>query len=302
MKFNYFISTTCFDKNSPEDNCSFKKFKKYGIEFSGGKFMDSAAITDTINRFYVNNRKKILIHNYFPPAENDFVLNLASGDDKIILQCFELIEKAVRLCVKYGIPYYSLHPGFLYDALPKSTGYFEFDRKTRLSYGKSLENLILNFKSAHEIAKRHGVKLAVENLFENPSILRTKKRIRSSLNCTFEEMDRALSGLPENTGLLLDLGHLNMSSKYFGFDKVNFLERIIAKYGSRIFELHISSNNGDFDQHLAPETDDWQLKALDLFKSCPGADGTGLNITLEARRLPESSLLKTMNLLENFNK
>lgn len=302
MKFNYFISTTCFDKNFPEEGSSLGNFKGYGIEFSGGKVMDSAALADTLNRFYVNNGKKILIHNYFPPAENDFVLNLASGDGRIIRQSFELIGKAISLCEKYGVRYYSLHPGFLYDALPQSNGYFEFDMKTGLPYGKSLENLTLNFKSVHEIAKGHGIRLAVENLFENPSILKTEKRIRSSLNCTFEEMDRTLSGLPEDTGLLLDLGHLNMSAKYFSFDRMDFLERIISKYGSRIFELHISSNNGDFDQHFAPEPDDWQLKALRLFESCPGVDGNGINITLEARRLPESSLLKTMNLLENYNK
>ena len=53
------------------------------------------------------------------------------------------------------------------------------------------------------------------------------------------------------------------------FDKDEFLKKIVDKYGDRIFEIHISENDGVRDLHSRIYKDSWQLKALGYFKKLP---------------------------------
>ena len=67
----------------------------------------------------------------------------------------------------------------------------------------------------------------------------------------------------ENIGLLLDLGHLNIASNYLGFDKYTFLDELFNKFSHKIFEIHMSGNNGTVDNHSVNEIDSWQIKFLE---------------------------------------
>ena len=67
--------------------------------------------------------------------------------------------------------------------------------------------------------------------------------------------------VPKKTGLLLDLGHLNISSNLLKFDKNLFLDNFLSG-GERLIEVHISENNGLKDEHLALTDDSWQLTAI----------------------------------------
>ena len=70
--------------------------------------------------------------------------------------------------------------------------------------------------------------------------------------CSFEEIDEILN-IPfikkSNLGIILDLGHLNISSNILNFDK-NFLNKIIDLHSDKIYEVHISENQGEFDTHV----------------------------------------------------
>ena len=71
----------------------------------------------------------------------------------------------------------------------------------------------------------------------------------------------------KKTGLLLDLGHLNISSNLLKFDKNLFLDNFLSEFGERLIEVHISENNGLKDEHLALTDDDsWQLTAIKKIK------------------------------------
>ena len=59
--------------------------------------------------------------------------------------------------------------------------------------------------------------------------------------------------------MLLDLGHLNISSNLLKFDKNLFLDNFLSEFGERLIEVHISENNGLKDEHLALTDDSWQL-------------------------------------------
>ena len=71
--------------------------------------------------------------------------------------------------------------------------------------------------------------------------------------------------VPKKTGLLLDLGHLNISSNLL-IENL-FLDNFLSEFGERLIEVHISENNGLKDEHLALTDDSWQLTAIKKIKS-----------------------------------
>lgn len=294
-KSRIFLSTTCFQYNVLENPDRMPSFVE-GVELSGNlPYYGDDSLEKLLDSF--SGRTNLLIHGYFPAPEKSLVLTFSSRDKSVMKSSFALAEKAFRLCKKYNIPYYSFHPGFLFDGYAKPNGHFAFHMETGLSYDEALSTFLENFNALHEIAVKYGIALAVENLFENDSILGGGGR-RSSLNCSFEEFDNILGKLPSNSGILLDLGHLNISANYLGFSRYDYIDMMIGKYGDRIYELHLSSNNGYFDEHLPLGEDDWQMEVLNKFMVCPGIGGNGLNITVESRKCDDNVLKKTVNLIQ----
>ncbi|GEM_PF-1432352 len=295
-KRRIYISSTCFLYNVLEDPSRIPAFVD-GIEFSGNfQYYPIREIENMLDN--IATKTPILIHGYFPAPKKSFVLTFSSRDKTTTEKSFEMAESAFMLCKRYNLSYYSFHPGYLLDAYEKPDGHFGFHLKSEISYECAFSTFVGNFEKLHKIAAKYGITLVVENLFENDSILGGKGR-RSSLNCTFEEFDALLQKLPDDTGILLDLGHLNMSANYFSFCREGYIDKMISKYGDRIYELHISSNNGIFDQHLAPNSGDWQLDILKIFRDCPGNRGEGLNITLEARKSEDEALESAAKLINN---
>ena len=294
-KNRIFLSTTCFLYNVLENPNKIPAFVE-GVELSGNfPYYGEDRLEKLLDNF--SRHTDILVHGYFPAPEESFILTFSSRDKSVTEKAFSLAEKALGLCKKYNIPYYSFHPGFLFDGYAKSSGHFAFHMETGLSYEDALSTFVENFNVLHEIAEKYGIVLAVENLFENDSILGGGGK-RSSLNCSFEEFDDILGRLPSDTGILLDLGHLNISVNYLGFSRCDYIDSLTKKYGDRIYELHLSSNNGFFDEHLPIAEDDWQMEALEKFSTCPGISGNGVNITVEARKCEDNVLKKTIDLIQ----
>ena len=52
-----------------------------------------------------------------------------------------------------------------------------------------------------------------------------------------QQIDDLMHSLPK-VGLLLDLGHMNISSRLMGFDR-KILDEYLTKYGDRLLEVHI---------------------------------------------------------------
>jgi sugar phosphate isomerase/epimerase len=105
----------------------------------------------------------------------------------------------------------------------------------------------------------------VENLF--PSLARN-----SSINCNFEQISDLMDNLPKEVGLLLDLGHMNISSKIMEFDRFEFLDKYLSKYGDRLREIHISENSGLKDEHRALDINSWQYDAIKLISQIKTSD------------------------------
>ena len=64
--------------------------------------------------------------------------------------------------------------------------------------------------------------------------------------------------LPKNVGLLLDVGHLNVSAKTLKFDRIEF----IKKTNKWIRGYQLSENNGIDDQNKKIKLKSWFFKFL----------------------------------------
>ena len=53
-----------------------------------------------------------------------------------------------------------------------------------------------------------------------------------------------MSLVDKNVGILIDLGHLNISSKIYSFNKMECLEKILDNYSDKIKQINISDTNG----------------------------------------------------------
>ncbi|WP_163327885.1 sugar phosphate isomerase/epimerase family protein [Desulfurobacterium thermolithotrophum] len=90
-------------------------------------------------------------------------------------------------------------------------------------YDTWLKTAIETFKY---IAERSSCKIALENVFDEVP----------------DHLERLLKELPENVGVCIDIGHLNLFSE-------KPVEFWIEKFKDRIFEFHIHDNNGKKDEH-----------------------------------------------------
>lgn len=292
MDEEIYISTSAFQQDILEESWDAAPYGIRKIEFSGGKHSGYERAVKGIERLLGVGVTNVLIHNYFPIPEESFVLNFASGNPAILEQSFSLARRALSLCSRFGIPYYSFHPGYLADGYEKRDGHFGFSSGVFAPYHQALSRFRESADRLLEMASAQGVGIAVENLFPAPG------NVQTSLNCSMEEVEEILCTVPEEVGLLLDLGHLNVTAHYLGIDRQGFVDLLRARFSRRIVELHLSGNNGLQDEHLPNPPGDWQLEALKGFALCPGWDGRGVNVTLEARRLDPNTLRATKARIE----
>jgi sugar phosphate isomerase/epimerase len=91
-----------------------------------------------------------------------------------------------------------------------------------------LEKSLLTWRPLHERASAMGMKIAIENIFEDEP---------SNLRLLMEKMDS------DNFGICFDTGHCNLFSRVPLSDWLEALNPYIA-------ELHLHDNDGSADQHL----------------------------------------------------
>jgi len=84
------------------------------IELSGGTRYYDGCESDLIElqkKYDLN----FLIHNYFPPPKDPFILNLASLDRGIYEKSLQHLQKALRLTRRLGGKQFGFHGGFFVD-------------------------------------------------------------------------------------------------------------------------------------------------------------------------------------------
>jgi len=223
-------------------------------------------------RQYHQRPMRYLIHNYFPPSRRPFVLNLASIDPETLSRSRDHCRRALDLAAELEIPFYSVHAGSAMHARPEELGRPLTHRAhpdIQRAYGLFVESLAM----LCAYAGARGVRLLVENHVVAPFNL-VEGRNTFLFATTAEQVLTLMRDVSSpHLGLLVDVGHVNVTAHSLGFDRAAFIEQVAP----HIEAFHLSANDGLVDQNIAFTSEAW---FLDCLRDFPEA-----TITIESYQL-----------------
>lgn len=151
----------------------------------------------------------------------------------------ELIERSIIGAGIMGVKWLVIHPGTVHDG-------------TWYSYQKSVQANVVAYKKYGELAAKHNVGIALENMLEPKKGRRYAVAVDELLEL-YEILDD-----PKTFGICWDTGHAHLA----GINQ----EAALKQIGSRLKATHIADNRGEWDDHIAPYfgTIEWEpiMKAL----------------------------------------
>ena len=225
-----------------------------------------------------------IVHHYFPPPKEPFIVNLASQSKQILEKSIDQMKKSIDFCADFNINFFSFHAGFRVD--PDINLKFSFNNITE--YEKSFNIFKESVVKIVDYAERRSVKVAIENnvLSEYNLICGQNKLL---LMCESWEFERLFNEITSNNlGVLLDIGHLKVTSNLLGFDADEFIDKLKDK----TFAVHVHENNGRVDEHKCFREGDWSLYIVNThFKN------RGIPIVLECKCHDERELETALMLL-----
>ena len=217
------------------------------------------------NHIYEKNFKKIiqqynfrfLVHNYFPIPKKSFVVNIASLNKHVRTISIQHVKKAINFCQSTNSELYTIHPGFLVDPINASRTKNNYDfiwdnNNLNGNYNLAFNNMLSSLKKIVHFAKRKKIKVAIETegSFKKKNLLLMQKPAE------YKELFKYFK--PNDLGVNLNIGHLNLASKAFKFSKFEFVKKL-KQY---ILAIELSHNNGIEDQHLPLKRNEWYWKII----------------------------------------
>jgi len=174
------------------------------------------------------NNLNILLHNFSPPSEDNFFLNLSDENKTKREKTKDFIKERIKLTKKLGSDYYSFHAGFRVDYV---IGIHEYE--SRISDELAISLFIKELKEIVNFAEKEKIHIGVEN---HVAILENKDNMilygLENWKKIFKEIET------EYLHLHLDLGHLKITSKEHSFDYNKFLEL----FGDKVIGMHVHDN------------------------------------------------------------
>ena len=155
-------------------------------------------------------------------------INIASPNPSLRRFMLRKLEKSILYAHQLGCRLWVFHPG-----LKTGVSFFYPGLDWRLNLG-SIRTLL-------EVARRHGVEIAIENVPEPyPYLMKS-----------VDDFSRFYDELGEDIGFVLDIGHANLNHQ---------IEDFIAQLPDKTVHVHASDNNGNHDSHLGigHGTVDWE--------------------------------------------
>tara|TARA_A100001015_G_C14997694_1_gene716935 strand:+ start:28 stop:888 length:861 start_codon:yes stop_codon:yes gene_type:complete len=232
-----YISSSCIKNENIIDVLSFFKEKNfYNVELSGGtkNFPD---LKDKLCKFLNENDFNVRLHNYFPPPEEDFVVNIASLDKKISEKSINHCLKAIELSKKVNSEKFSIHAGFLIDPKSKEIGVMNKLAEVEKFFDK--EKAINKMIETYELLKNKdkNIKIYLEN-----NVLAKKNFDRFKSNPLLLTDVQSYKELKKkfNFNLLLDLAHLKVSCRSLNLDFIQQANYLINETDY----IHLSGNEG----------------------------------------------------------
>ncbi|EIM64657.1 TIM barrel protein [Desulfobacter postgatei] len=182
-----------------------------------------------------------LVHNYFPPPKDPFILNLASLNTDIYEASLNHLKKALRMTRLFGGKQFGFHAGFFIDRPVDEIGR-KFGKSNLYDKEKALENFI----DAFHILKNefHDINLYIENNCYSESNYMVYGNNAPFMLLTFHDFTELRKRI--DFTLLMDIGHLMVSANTFHLDfKKEFQDMFEASD-----YIHISNNDRRHDQNI----------------------------------------------------
>ena len=252
-KLDIFCSTGGFETQTFYDTASsFLDAGICNIELSAGKIdLDFYAKLHSLN-----SKANLMLHNYFPPAEDPIVLNLASTNETIALKSLNFYKEIINLSAMLSTPAVGIHAGFLLDPLAQELGK-TISASKLFSRDQAMSLFIQRVKELSAYAASKDVRLLVENNVLSNENFKTHE-CNMLLLADGEEIVEFMRELRGDVGLLLDVGHLKVSSNTLQFDLL-YTFQILQEFTEG---YHLSENLGESDDHLGFDLDAWFVPLL----------------------------------------
>lgn len=191
------------------------------------------------------------VHNYFPPPEKPFVLNLASHDPLIFQQSLQHIKKGIQWAIELGNPVYSFHAGFLFDPKPIDLGK-HIEKQPLADRAKTLDLFIKRVNDLASEFEGSGLTLLVEN-----NVL-SNKNLSNFGNDPFLlteslESKNFMNEMPENVKLLIDVAHVKVTASSLKFEP----QKMLSECASWTYAYHLSDNDGITDSNSPVKEESW---------------------------------------------
>ena len=194
-----------------------------------------------------------LVHNYFPIPGEPFVVNIASLNEKIRTRSIQHVLDAIDFCAAIKAGLYTFHPGFLSD--PEKAGrsgksydfLFNDEKPTSKFYEIAFDKMIESIHAVIPHARKMGIRVAIETEGSSTKPDHLLMQHPDEYRRFFNHFSKA------EIGINLNLGHLHLSAKVFGFSTHEFVE-LIQDY---LVAMELSHNNGEIDEHLPLLDEAW---------------------------------------------
>jgi sugar phosphate isomerase/epimerase len=220
---------------------------------------------------------RFLVHNYFPPPDRPFILNLASRDEATLARSRAHCRSAIDLSRRLGGAVYAAHGGYTTDLSPEMLGRPELQAELRRDeLAPRHDAYVTLVESVRELCV-YGRERGVRFLIENHVLPRSagERGAEVLLMVDADELEQLVDDVGDPSfGLLVDVGHLRVSAETAGFDPNVFLDRVAPWIGA----FHLSDNDGTVDAHEAFGDEAWFLPRL--------VDMPEASITLEVAPAP----------------
>jgi sugar phosphate isomerase/epimerase len=251
-----FVSTTAFTPNDLDHVlATCERHRIDALELSTMSRYDLALLGSTAYP------SRYLVHNYFPAPATPFVLNLASQNPETLSRSREHCRAAIDLSARLGGSVYAAHAGYLADIPVAVLG--RPDAQSQLSesgfsdYGRAYATLV---ESAAELAaygRARNVRFLIENHVLAAGAGSAGRRLLSMVAA--DELVALASAVDDpGFGVLVDVGHVNVSASTLGFDRHAFIDAVAP----HVAALHLSDNDGVVDSNDPFDGDAWFLPRL----------------------------------------
>ena len=261
-----YISTSCVRTSRIKDSVS--QLAEHGfknIELSGGTdYYDKFEydLLELQDKYSLNYR----CHNYFPPPESHFVLNLASLNKATFRKSLEHLRKAIQLSKKLSSNKFAFHAGFFIDISINEIGK-PISKSSLFDRVKSIEQFCSAFKLLLE--ESEGVSLYIENNVISKKNLDTYHGDNPFMMTNFDSYQELRQKI--NFQLLLDVAHLKVSANSLRLNLASELKKMLNASDY----VHVSDNDGlsDLNEKIN--------RTSMLFKMLANSDISGKDFTIE---------------------